>query len=112
MRSRRRPPGSGFSKCVRGPRAESGVIVIVGVRPSGWAAWWACSKLNVTAYGDVGRRILLRSEECSEYHLDKMTPGKITSRLWSYATAGHVPNRRQRRPWRHQLGLGLRCITW
>ena len=53
---------------------------------------WACSKLNVTAYGDVGRRILLRSEECSEYHLDKMTPGKITSLLWSYATAGHVPN--------------------
>ena len=52
---------------------------------------WAAARLNFSAYGTLGASIFERSEEAVSYHLNKMSPGKVTSLLWSYATAAHVP---------------------
>merc|ERR1711968_73467 len=52
---------------------------------------WAAARLNFSAYGTLGTSIFERSEEAVSYHLNKMSPGKVTSLLWSYATAAHVP---------------------
>ena len=52
---------------------------------------WAAARLNFSAYGALGNSIFQRSEEAAQYHLHKMSPGKITSLLWSYATAAYVP---------------------
>ena len=52
---------------------------------------WAAARLNFSAYGALGNSIFQRSEEAAHYHLHKMSPGKVTSLLWSYATAAYVP---------------------
>merc|ERR1711871_1881205 len=59
---------------------------------------WAAARLNFSAYGTLGTSIFERSEEAVSYHLNKMSPGKVTSLLGPTPLPPTCPARSSCRP--------------